>query len=68
MLATLVRSYKVDVNILGGSIQTVAGKRIGQLQVELAGEQTAQALEHLRQLGLLVEVSALTGKSGYQNC
>ncbi|HSN95140.1 MAG TPA: ATP-binding cassette domain-containing protein, partial [Anaerolineaceae bacterium] len=58
VLAMLVRSYNVDVNILGGSIQTVAGKRIGQLQVELAGEQTAQALEHLRRLGLRVEVSA----------
>jgi D-methionine transport system ATP-binding protein len=58
VLASLVRSYNVDVNILGGSIQTIAGKRIGQLQVELAGEQTAQALQHLRQLGLRVEVSA----------
>ena len=58
VLATLVRSYNVDVNILGGSIQTIAGKRIDQLQVKLEGEQTAQALEHLHQIGLRVEVSA----------
>ncbi len=58
VLASLVRSYNVDVNILGGSIQTIAGKRIGQLQVELAGAQTDLALKHLRALGLRVEVSA----------
>jgi len=58
VLASLVRSYNVDVNILGGSIQTIAGKRIGQLQVELAGAQTDLAIKHLRALGLRVEVSA----------
>lgn len=56
VLADLVRRFQVEVNILGGSIQSVAGKRIGQLQVELKGEQVQPALDHLRGLGLRVEV------------
>lgn len=56
VLASLVRKFNVDVNILGGSIQTIGHQRIGQLQVEIKGEQKLQALGHLRQLGLRVEV------------
>jgi D-methionine transport system ATP-binding protein len=56
ILASLVRGYNMDINILGGSIQTIAGKRIGQLQVELSGQQVDQAIQYLRQLGLRVEV------------
>ncbi len=56
MLATLVRRFSVEVNILGGSIQTVAGQRMGQLQVEISGEQVEAALGTLREAGLRVEV------------
>ncbi|MEA4812661.1 MAG: ATP-binding cassette domain-containing protein [Anaerolineaceae bacterium] len=57
LLASIVRKFDLEVNILGGSIQTVAQKRIGQLQVELVGAQKAEALAYLRQLGLRVEVT-----------
>ena len=56
VLAGLVRKFDVDVNILGGSIQTVGGRRVGQLQVELSGAQSAAALAYLRELGLRLEV------------
>jgi len=56
VLSSLVRRFDVDVNIIGGSIQTVAGKRIGRLQVELTGRQIPQALDELKRLGLRVEV------------
>lgn len=56
VLASLVRKFDVDVNIVGGSIQTIGGKRMGQLQVEIAGAQTRAALAHLRSIGLQVEV------------
>ncbi|TLN18303.1 ATP-binding cassette domain-containing protein [bacterium] len=56
VLASLVRQFDVDVNILGGSIQTIAGQRIGRLQVRLSGAQVDAALAHLKQLGLNVEV------------
>jgi len=56
ILAGLVRQFDVDVNILGGNIQQIGGKRVGQLQVELKGGQTQAALAYLRDLGLRVEV------------
>lgn len=56
VLSRLVRKYDLDVNILGGSIQTVGEQRVGKLQVELAGEQIPAALDYLTQLGLRVEV------------
>lgn len=56
ILNDLVRRFDVDVNILGGSIQEIGGKRVGQLQVEFKGEQMIAALDHLRGLGLRVEV------------
>jgi D-methionine transport system ATP-binding protein len=56
VLTTLVRKFDVNVNILGGSIQSIAGRRVGQLQVELAGGQVSAALDYLRGIGLRVEV------------
>lgn len=56
VLASLVRQFDVDVNILSGSIQTIGGRRIGRLQVELTGKQVDQALKRLHELGLRVEV------------
>lgn len=56
VLSQLVRSFAVDVNILGGSIQTIGGQRVGRLQIELAGDQVNPALEYLKNQGLRVEV------------
>ena len=56
VLAGLVRRFDVDVNIIGGSIQNIGKHRIGQLQVELSGTQTSQALAYLNRIGLKVEV------------
>jgi D-methionine transport system ATP-binding protein len=57
ILASLVRHFNVDVNILGGSIQSIGGKRVGQLQVEINGAQVELALAYLYDLGLRVEVN-----------
>ena len=56
VLTTLIRKFAVDVNILGGSIQNIGGQRVGQLQVEVAGEQVQPALHYLREKGLRVEL------------
>jgi D-methionine transport system ATP-binding protein len=56
VLATLVRKFAVDVNIIGGNIQNIGGRRIGHLQVEITGSQVQQALNYLHELGLRVEV------------
>jgi len=56
ILASMMRKYSVDVNFLGGNIQQIGKRRVGQLQVELKGEQIPQALAHLNDRGLRVEV------------
>lgn len=56
ILTNLAQKYNVAINILGGSIQTIGGQRVGQLQVEMKGEQTKEALTFMIQQGLRVEV------------
>jgi D-methionine transport system ATP-binding protein len=56
ILASLVRKFNLDVNILGGSIQSIGNNRIGRLQVEMKGQQADQALDYLRSLDLRLEV------------
>ena len=56
VLSSLVRRFDVDVNIIGGSIQTIGGRRVGRLQVELTGRQVQQALADLDERGLKMEV------------
>lgn len=56
VLSGLVRKFDIDLNILGGSIQMIGGRRIGRLQVEFSGAQVTQALSYLKSIGLHVEV------------
>ncbi|KAB8141057.1 methionine ABC transporter ATP-binding protein [Chloroflexia bacterium SDU3-3] len=58
LLSNLVRNFDIDMNILSGSIELVGGQRIGQMQIELSGTQTADALAYLRGQNLHVEVRA----------
>ncbi len=56
VLADLIRRFEIEVNILGGSIQTAGGRRVGQLQLEITGPQSVIALAHLQDQGLHLEV------------
>ena len=56
ILASMMRKFDVDVNFLGGNIQQIGKRRVGQLQVELKGDQVPEALTYLQQRGLRVEV------------
>ena len=56
LMSDLTRRYDVDVNVLGGAIETVAGAPVGRLRMRVAGARTDEALDHLRGEGLLVEV------------
>lgn len=56
ILASMMRKFDVDVNFLGGNIQQIGRRRVGQLQVELKGDQVPEALTYLQQRGLRVEV------------
>jgi D-methionine transport system ATP-binding protein len=57
VLAQLVRRFDIDVNVLGGSVETIAGQRVGRLRLELpgSGEQYAAAIAYLDQQGLRPE-------------
>jgi D-methionine transport system ATP-binding protein len=56
IITTLARRFDIDANILGGSIETIGQRRVGQLQVELQGTQIDGALRFLHDQGLQVEV------------
>ena len=47
----------VDVNILGGALEQVAGVSAGRLRLRLTGDERAAALAYLSGRGLLVEES-----------
>jgi D-methionine transport system ATP-binding protein len=56
IITTLARRFNTDANILGGSIETIGGRRVGQLQVELQGGDVAGAMRFLAAHGLQAEV------------
>ena len=56
ILASMMRQFEVDVNFLGGNIQQIGKRRVGQLQVELKGKQVSESLSFLQERGLRVEV------------
>ncbi len=55
LMSELTRRFDVDVNILGGGVEEVAGQSVGRLSVDLRGERRGQALSYLSEHGLLVE-------------
>ncbi|GAA1854814.1 methionine ABC transporter ATP-binding protein [Actinomadura bangladeshensis] len=62
-VSALARKYSLDVNILGGAVETVGGERVGRLQLELPGDPDTNAaqLAFLRDSGLTVDVRTPTG-------
>jgi D-methionine transport system ATP-binding protein len=56
LMSDLTRRFDVDVNVLGGAVETVAGLPVGRLRIRVGGPRTDEALDHLRTRGLLVEV------------
>ncbi|GAA0963649.1 methionine ABC transporter ATP-binding protein [Actinocorallia libanotica] len=59
-VSDLARAHSIDVGILGGSIEDLAGGRAGRLRLELPGtpDDNAAPLAHLRDRGLALEVAA----------
>lgn len=58
VLSQLARQFMIDANVLAGNIESIGNQRIGQLQVELMGDQLEQAIAYLREQGVHVEVQA----------
>lgn len=57
VVSQVVRKFDVDVNILGGALEEVAGVSAGRLRLRLTGAERAAALTYLAERGLLVEES-----------
>jgi D-methionine transport system ATP-binding protein len=57
-IATLARAYDVDANILGASVETIAGRQVGRMRLALPGpyEDNAAPIGFLRSQGLRVDV------------
>jgi ABC-type methionine transport system ATPase subunit len=58
LVSALSRTYAIDVNILGGSVERVGGTRVGRLRIALPGDPDVNAapLAAMREAGLTVEV------------
>ncbi|MEU3164556.1 ATP-binding cassette domain-containing protein [Streptosporangium sp. NPDC006930] len=55
VVSQVVRKFDVDVNILGGALEEVAGLSTGRLRLLVTGDERAAALTYLAGRGLLVE-------------
>ncbi|GAA3888612.1 methionine ABC transporter ATP-binding protein [Streptomyces sedi] len=60
VISHLARAHDVDVSILGAAMDTVGGRQVGRMRIELPGhpESNAEALAYLRERGLTVEPAA----------
>ncbi|MDQ0778526.1 D-methionine transport system ATP-binding protein [Streptomyces aurantiacus] len=63
VISQLARTYNIDISILGAAMDTVAGKQVGRMRIELPGryEENVVPIGFLRERGLqldLVEATA----------
>ncbi|MGA5699419.1 methionine ABC transporter ATP-binding protein [Peterkaempfera bronchialis] len=58
-ISQLARTYNVDLNILGAAVETIGGRQVGRMRVELPGsfEQNVVPIGFLREQGLQVDVA-----------
>ncbi|MER7466275.1 ATP-binding cassette domain-containing protein [Streptomyces sp. NPDC097981] len=58
VISQLARTYNIDISILGAAMDTVAGRQIGRMRIELPGryEDNVVPVGFLREQGLQVEI------------
>lgn len=59
VISQLSRTYNIDISILGAAMDTVAGKQVGRMRIELPGrfEENVVPIGFLREQGLQVDVA-----------
>ncbi|KUJ66620.1 methionine ABC transporter ATP-binding protein [Streptomyces albus subsp. albus] len=59
VISELARTYNIDISILGAAMDTVAGKQVGRMRIELPGrfEENVVPIGFLREQGLQVDVA-----------
>ncbi|WP_329578152.1 ATP-binding cassette domain-containing protein [Kitasatospora sp. NBC_01250] len=62
-VSLLARTYQVDVNILGAAVETIGGRQVGRMRVELPGshQDNVVPIGFLREQGLQVDVISAIG-------
>ncbi|MEU4114646.1 ATP-binding cassette domain-containing protein [Kitasatospora sp. NPDC028055] len=55
-VSQLARTYQIDINILGAAVETIAGRMVGRMRVELPGghQDNVVPIGYLREQGLQV--------------
>ncbi|MEV3870306.1 ATP-binding cassette domain-containing protein [Streptomyces sp. NPDC049906] len=63
VISQLSRTYNIDISILGAAMDTVAGKQVGRMRIELPGryEDNVVPVGFLREQGLQVDVVEADG-------
>ena len=63
VVSQLARTYNVDVSILGAAMDTVGGRQVGRMRVELPGgfDDNVVPIGYLREQGLTVEPAQTAG-------
>ncbi|MFE0460605.1 methionine ABC transporter ATP-binding protein [Kitasatospora sp. NPDC058965] len=62
-ISQLARTYQIDLNILGAAVETIGGRQVGRMRVELPGahQDNVVPIGYLREQGLQVDVLTETG-------
>jgi D-methionine transport system ATP-binding protein len=66
VISQLSRTYNVDISILGAAMDTVAGKQVGRMRIELPGgyDDNVVPIGFLREQGLTVDIADVTDVAG----
>jgi D-methionine transport system ATP-binding protein len=66
VISQLARAHAIDVSILGAAMDTVGGRQVGRMRIELPGrvEENTGPLGFLREQGLTVEIPDGTAPAG----
>ncbi|MEV6108392.1 ATP-binding cassette domain-containing protein [Streptomyces sp. NPDC051940] len=65
VISQLARTYNVDISILGAAMDTVGGKQIGRMRIQLPGrfEENVVPIGFLRERGLQVDVAGVADEA-----
>ncbi|WP_269854959.1 methionine ABC transporter ATP-binding protein [Streptomyces sp. RPT161] len=63
VISQLARTYNIDISILGAAMETIGGRQVGRMRIELPGrfEENVVPIGFLREKGLQVDVASVNG-------
>jgi D-methionine transport system ATP-binding protein len=63
VISQLARTYNIDISILGAAMETIGGRQVGRMRIELPGrfEENVVPIGFLREKGLQVDVAPVGG-------